>query len=179
VSHELLTPLTFVKVYVEMLLDGDMGQINERQRESLSIVAEKTDSITRLVSDIIFLQQIEHESLQLAQLDMAQVVRRAMQSNQAPVTAAHMLLTSQITPDLPPAYADRDRVNPGAGQPDRQRDQVQPAGRHDHPGAGRRGRMLQVSVSIRHRHPQRSDRADFERFYRWMVQLRASLAGPG
>ena len=111
VSHELRTPLTFVKGYVEMLLDGDMGQINERQRESLSIVAEKTDTIVRLVSDIIFLQQIEHESLQLADLDLAQVVRRAVQSNQATAESAHIVLESHVAPDLPPAHADRDRIN--------------------------------------------------------------------
>jgi two-component system sensor histidine kinase BarA len=113
VSHELRTPLTFVKGYVEMLLDGDMGQINERQRESLSIVADKTDATARLVSDIIFLQQIEHESLQLAELDLAQVVRRALQSNQAAAEGARIALAlrSQVAPDLPPAYADRDRIN--------------------------------------------------------------------
>jgi signal transduction histidine kinase len=111
VSHELRTPLTFVKGYVEMLLDGDMGQINERQRESLSIVADKTDTIARLVSDIIFLQQIEHESLQLTELDLAQVVRRAVQSNQAVAEAAHIALESHFAPDLAPAHADRDRIN--------------------------------------------------------------------
>ncbi len=124
VSHELRTPLTFVKGYVEMLLDGDMGQINERQRESLSIVAEKTDTTARLVSDIIFLQQIEHESLQLTELDLAQVVRRAVQSNQA-VAASRAARTpalragasvalavrSHVAPGLPPARADRDRIN--------------------------------------------------------------------
>jgi GAF domain-containing protein len=122
VSHELRTPLTFVKGYVEMLLDGDMGQINARQRESLSIVAEKANAIARLVTDIIFLQQIEHESLQLSALDMAQVVRRAAQSHQAEAAAAHITLESRITSDLPPARADRDRVNQVL-----ERDQVQPA----------------------------------------------------
>jgi signal transduction histidine kinase len=111
VSHELRTPLTFVKGYVEMLLNGDMGQINERQRESLSIVADKTNTTARLVSDIIFLQQIEHESLQLAELNLAQVVRRALQSNQAAAEGAHIALECHVAPDLPPAHADRDRIN--------------------------------------------------------------------
>ncbi|MDY7041929.1 MAG: GAF domain-containing protein, partial [Chloroflexota bacterium] len=42
VSHELRTPLTFVKAYVELMLDGTLGKLNQRQRESLEIVAERS-----------------------------------------------------------------------------------------------------------------------------------------
>ncbi len=111
VSHELRTPLTFVKGYIELLLDGEMGQINEQQRESLAIVADKTNAIARLVSDILFLQQIEHQSLQLSNLNLVQVVRRALQSNQPPATAAGITLQAIAPPHLPPVRADRDRVN--------------------------------------------------------------------
>ncbi len=65
VSHELRTPLTFIKGYVELLTAGDLGQMNERQQDCLKIVAEKTTLVTRLVSDIVFLQQIprrKHET---------------------------------------------------------------------------------------------------------------------
>ncbi len=180
VSHELRTPLTFVKGYVEMLLDGDMGQINERQRESLSIVAEKTDSITRLVSDIIFLQQIEHESLELAQLDMAQVVRRAMQSNQAPVTAAHMLLTCQITPDLAPAFADRDRVNQVLDNLIGNAIKFSPQGGTITLRLEEAGEMLQVSVSdsgigI----PEEQIERIFERFYQVDGSATRKFGGAG
>jgi signal transduction histidine kinase len=111
VSHELRTPLTFVKGYIELLLDGEMGQINEQQRESLAIVADKTNAIARLVSDILFLQQIEHQSLQLSDLNLVEVVRRALQSNQPPATAAGITLQAMAPPHLPPVRADRDRVN--------------------------------------------------------------------
>jgi signal transduction histidine kinase len=180
VSHELRTPLTFVKGYVEMLLDGDMGQINERQRESLSIVAEKTNAITRLVSDIIFLQQIEHESLELAELDMAQVVRRAMQSNQASATAAHLTLTSPITPDLAPAYADRDRVNQVLDNLIGNAIKFSPQGGEITVQLEDAGEMLQVSVSdsgigI----PEEQVERIFERFYQVDGSATRKFGGAG
>ncbi|HET7377491.1 MAG TPA: GAF domain-containing protein, partial [Anaerolineae bacterium] len=47
VSHELRTPLTFIKGYVELLLESDMGPLNDSQRESLTIVADKTNALAR------------------------------------------------------------------------------------------------------------------------------------
>jgi signal transduction histidine kinase len=111
VSHELRTPLTFVKGYVELLLEGDMGPINERQREALSIVAEKTNSVTRLVSDIIFLEQIERQTLQLKPVNMVDVVRLALQGCEVTAAAAGIHLQTDLEPDLPSVVADRDRLN--------------------------------------------------------------------
>ena len=111
ISHELRTPLTFIRGYVELLMDGEMGQINDQQRESLAIVADKTNTITRLVSDIIFLQQLEHESLQMADLDMVQVARRAIQGCQATASAMGIKLEVVAPTGLLLARADRDRVN--------------------------------------------------------------------
>jgi GAF domain-containing protein len=111
VSHELRTPLTFIKGYVELLLEEDMGPINERQRESLSIVAEKTNMVTRLVSDIIFLEQIERESLQLGPVQLADLARLALQGSEVTAAAAGIQLRLEVEPDLPPVNADRDRIS--------------------------------------------------------------------
>jgi signal transduction histidine kinase len=80
VSHELRTPLTFVKGYVELLLDGDMGSLTNAQRDSLIIVNEKTNALTRLVNDIIYLQRIQRESLDMSLQDLGEMARLALQS---------------------------------------------------------------------------------------------------
>ncbi len=111
VSHELRTPLTFIKGYVELLLESDMGPLNENQRESLTIVAEKTNALTRLVSDIIFLQQIERESLELATLDLSEIARMALQSCEVTATSAGISLRLDAKPGLAKVPVDRDRIN--------------------------------------------------------------------
>ena len=110
VSHELRTPLTFIKGYVELLLEEDMGPLTERQRESLSIVAEKTNSVTRLVSDIIFLEQIERESLQLRTINLADLARAALQGCEVMAAGAGIQLRLEAEPGLPPLPGDRDRI---------------------------------------------------------------------
>jgi len=110
VSHELRTPLTFVKGYVELMLEGDMGPLTERQRESLTIVAEKANTVTRLVSDIIFLEQIERESLQLSHFQLADLARLALQGGEVTAAAAGIHLSLDVEPNLPPVRGDRDRL---------------------------------------------------------------------
>ncbi|HZY42151.1 MAG TPA: GAF domain-containing protein, partial [Anaerolineae bacterium] len=111
VSHELRTPLTFIKGYVELMLEQDMGPLNEVQRESLSIVAEKTNALTRLVSDIIFLQQIERESLELAPHSLRDVARLALHSCEVAVVNAGIALRLEAPDVVPPIAIDRDRIN--------------------------------------------------------------------
>lgn len=111
VSHELRTPLTFIKGYVELLLAGEMGDLTKEQRESLSIVADKTDMVSRLVADIMLLQQIEHESLRWTDIDLGQAARRALQSHEAAATQAGLTLRAIVPPDFPLVRADRDRLN--------------------------------------------------------------------
>jgi len=111
VSHELRTPLTFIKGYVELLCDGEMGQLNEQQRESLEIIAYKTGAITRLVSDILFLQQIERESLQLSDLDLVEVARQALHSIEPSAMLGGITLEMIAPSRLPLVRADYDRMN--------------------------------------------------------------------
>ncbi len=111
VSHELRTPLTFIKGYAELLLDGDLGPLTAAQRDALHIVDEKTNALTRLVNDIIYLQRVQRESLNLALQDMGELARLALQSCEAAVALSGINLRSDIEADLPLIPVDRDRIN--------------------------------------------------------------------
>jgi GAF domain-containing protein len=111
VSHELRTPLTFIKGYVELLLEEGMGALNEGQRESLTIVADKANALARLVSDIIYLQQVEWESLRFLPQDMREMARVALQSCEVAALTAGIFLRLQVDGNLPTIPVDRDRIN--------------------------------------------------------------------
>jgi signal transduction histidine kinase len=111
VSHELRTPLTFIKGYVELLLANEMGPLNKQQHEGLSIVADKTTTVARLVSDIMLLQQIEQESLRLSEVNLAELVQGTLQGLQVTTANAQVKLHANIPPDLALVRVDRDRVN--------------------------------------------------------------------
>lgn len=106
ISHELRTPLTFVKGYVELLLAGDAGPLTEEQKEQLQIVAEKTNVVTRLVSDIIFLQQVGRTLTKRVPVSLVKLARRAMRGCAATAESAGLILVDNMPHDLPPVAGD-------------------------------------------------------------------------
>ena len=59
VSHELRTPLTSIKGYVDLILDGSAGEINEIQQEFLGIVKENSDRLVELINEMLDISRIE------------------------------------------------------------------------------------------------------------------------
>ncbi len=111
VSHEMRTPLTFVKGYVQLFLDGQLGPVTDIQRNSLEVVARKTDHLTRLVSDIVTLQIVSAETLNRQPIDLAQLAREALEDCRAEATEADITLQADIPEGLPLVLADGPRIS--------------------------------------------------------------------
>ena len=73
VSHELRTPLTSIKGYVDLLRDGELGELTDDQLGFLNIVANSTDRLVALINDLLDLSHIESGKLvlRLEPLDVA------------------------------------------------------------------------------------------------------------
>jgi signal transduction histidine kinase len=59
VSHELRTPMTSIKGYVEMLLMGAAGAVNENQSHFLDIIKRNIDRLNTLVDGLLDISRIE------------------------------------------------------------------------------------------------------------------------
>jgi signal transduction histidine kinase len=110
VSHELRTPLTFVKGYLELLLEGMMGEVSAEQRDALQIIFQRTESIIRLVSDIISLARAESVGLSPLPVSLAEIAQAAVQSAQAIAMQLDLELTTDFAADLPLVQGDVQRL---------------------------------------------------------------------
>jgi two-component system, OmpR family, phosphate regulon sensor histidine kinase PhoR len=79
VSHELRTPLTSISGYLEMLHDGDAGQLTVAQGGMLDVVDRNTTRLTSLIEDLLVLNRIETGEIDdhSTGLSMSQLVIRA------------------------------------------------------------------------------------------------------
>lgn len=58
-SHQLRTPLTSIKGYVSMLLDGDLGEIRPEQRKALEEAYDSSQRMVYLIGDFLNLSRIQ------------------------------------------------------------------------------------------------------------------------
>lgn len=58
-SHQLRTPLSAIKTYSHMLLDGYMGVINDTQRKSLRTILGAANRMNELISTLLNITRIE------------------------------------------------------------------------------------------------------------------------
>ena len=59
VSHELRTPLTSIREGISQFLDGLLGEINEQQKQFLTIILEDTDRLQQIIDDLLDISKIE------------------------------------------------------------------------------------------------------------------------
>ena len=110
VSHELRTPLTFIASYIELMLEGTLGEVSDTIRDKLEIVAQKSRTITRLVEDIISLQKIEAGNLRLRVASPHELITRARHGAGANAAQYGIDITTFSTPNLPKVHIDLDRI---------------------------------------------------------------------
>ena len=64
-SHELKAPVTGIRGYISMVLDGTMGEVNKQIKKSLSRVMESADRLAVLVDDLLNVSRIEQGRLNI------------------------------------------------------------------------------------------------------------------
>lgn len=65
VSHELRTPLTSILGKVEMLADGDYGDLSTGQTDGLEVIGRNSERLLVLIEDLLTLSHIETSALAL------------------------------------------------------------------------------------------------------------------
>lgn len=58
-SHQLRTPLTAMKGYISMILEGTYGKLDTKQKKPIESVYESSERLIRLVNDLLNVSRIE------------------------------------------------------------------------------------------------------------------------
>jgi signal transduction histidine kinase len=111
VSHELRTPLTSIKGFVENLLEGLTGPLNEKQQYYLSRIQLSTERLARMLNELLDLSKIEagKMDLSLAPLSLQDLLADLLEAFRPVAERKSILL--EIAPDeVPGVRADRDKL---------------------------------------------------------------------
>ncbi|MDI6780563.1 MAG: CHASE2 and HATPase_c domain-containing protein [bacterium] len=69
VAHDFRTPLTVIKGYTALMIDGDTGTINETQNEFLKTIDESADRLLNLINDFLDVTKIESGKLEIKYIE--------------------------------------------------------------------------------------------------------------
>ena len=109
-SHELRSPLTSIKGFVELL--GRSDALGDREREFVGVILQSTDRLVDLVNDLLDVARLEAGRMEVHPrlFDMAELVREVVGLMGPRISEKEQRLDLDLPPALPSALADPVRV---------------------------------------------------------------------
>jgi NtrC-family two-component system sensor histidine kinase KinB len=108
VSHELRTPLTSLSMGIDILSQGVVGAVNQRQRELLIAAKDDSERLRKLVKGLLDLSKLESGKYEMKKefIDFRRLVAEAVQPLRLPFEEKQIQLEFDVPERLPALFAD-------------------------------------------------------------------------
>lgn len=112
VSHELRTPMAAIKGFIDNMLSGVTGPLNDRQSEYLRRMQSSMERLTRLITQLLDWSRLEMGAhpLQVKSVHPGDLVRAVSESVRTVAEAKQIDLRTEIETNLPSLQADPDKL---------------------------------------------------------------------
>jgi len=111
-SHQLRTPLSGIKGYLSMLIDGDFGKVKPEQHKIMQDVFANTERLIRLVNVFLNVSRIESGRLKLVKkkFDLKDLVINVTNQLQLEADSKGLKLKTNLPGDFCEVTADPDKI---------------------------------------------------------------------
>lgn len=112
VSHELRTPLASILGYLDVLLEGEVGEFSPEQEEFLQIVDTNARRLLTLINDLLTLSGLESgkTTIRAVPVDMRELVELYVQDQWPALSAKEHTLQLDLPEAKVPAMLDPERI---------------------------------------------------------------------
>ena len=112
VSHELRTPLTAIVTYGEILRDGLLGEISQRQREAIESMIGSCRQLLGMIEEILTYARTNAPAIDIrpAEFRLTEVVENVREMNASLLERKGLAFSTEFEGEIPGAWADRDKV---------------------------------------------------------------------
>lgn len=110
-SHELRTPLTSIREGTNLFLEGLVGEVTDKQRELLVVIAEESSRLIDLASSLLDLSKLEAGVLafNFSCAGLSPLIAQSVREVTPLAMAKNIGIESDIA-DIPPASMDSERM---------------------------------------------------------------------
>ncbi|NWG02975.1 MAG: HAMP domain-containing protein [Syntrophaceae bacterium] len=112
VTHELRTPLSSIKMGMDLLRDGVEGPVTEGQKELLTVIEKESDRLIGLVNSILDLSKMEAGmmSFHLRPQPITPLIDQTIKELRPLVDSKKIILERKMTEGLPVVKVDGERI---------------------------------------------------------------------
>lgn len=112
VSHDLRTPLSAMITHAEILRDGLLGELTDRQRTSVDGIITGGRQLLTMVNEILVYVKGTANQLTLSttEFDVEPLVEQVRSVNASLLEKKGLVFEQRLAPGLPRLRADRDRI---------------------------------------------------------------------
>jgi len=111
-SHELRTPLNAIIGFSELLIDGVLGKITQKQKKCLTDILASSQHLLSLINEVLDLSKIESgkTELRLTNFTLTDIIEPLKSSIMPMLTSRKQSLETEVPDNLPPVRADKAKV---------------------------------------------------------------------
>ena len=111
-SHQLRTPLTTIKGYISMLLDGDAGEVSPQQRKLLEEVFNSSQRMVHLISDFLNISRIQTGKfeIELSEANLAEILDEEIDQLRIGATSRQLILNYTKPANFPMLQIDESKL---------------------------------------------------------------------
>jgi signal transduction histidine kinase len=112
VSHELKTPISAIKLSLQLLENEKTGTLNDEQRELIKSCDEDTNTLLKLVSEILNFTQVETGKIQLKIMpsNLKDTLRYAINTNKPIADNRNIRFIEDYPSELPEVLIDNEKT---------------------------------------------------------------------
>jgi len=111
-SHELRTPITPIKGYLQMLLKQKIGYITEEQKKILKIIQRNTNRLDHLIQDLLDVSRLESGTMKFIpeKTDVRVLLRETVETMQASADLKNIKINTELKDYMPELTIDKERI---------------------------------------------------------------------
>ncbi|PKP51453.1 MAG: PAS domain-containing sensor histidine kinase [Bacteroidetes bacterium HGW-Bacteroidetes-1] len=112
VSHELKTPVSAIKLSLQLLENEKTGTLNQDQYELIKSCEEDADSLLKIISELLNLAQVETGKIQLniIPVNLEDILRYAINNSKSVANQKNIVFEIDLPSDLPKVIADKEKT---------------------------------------------------------------------
>lgn len=111
-SHQLRTPLTSIKGYISMMMEGDVGKVTPEQTHVLNEAFVSSERMVRLISDFLNVSRLQTGKFIIDKhpVDLAILVQREIESLKPNAMARDMKFIYKVPKNIPELELDENKI---------------------------------------------------------------------